>query len=680
MSRSAEGAVGSIRRLGRPRPSQPALSPRRAPPRQPPPALSPGRPGRATAPSSRRPSHRARVGLSPAPVQSASGRKRPPSLRPHPHRRGGRETCPPPFPAPAAPLPPTPGGRIPLPPTRCPKGVPRAPNLTASGIPAALPSRPSPPFRPAPAGETALPAARPPSGAAGSHVPAGATSGRRETLPAAVLPGRPFCPRPAARPRSLPASNRPFRRQRDAFILWRPNEMRLSRRPTEGRPVGSKRRLGRPAALPANPPAPARSSPPATTHPSSRPPRENRRSLLPPPFPPRAGWAFPHPHPERLRPEETALPLPAISPARRTGNLPATLSGPDRTLRRLPTAESRSLRPAARKVFLCAHNLTASGIPAPIPSRPGPPFRPAPVERLPSLRPARLSARRAPTSWPRRPVAGGKPFRRPFCPTALSARALRLARAPFRPQAGPFRRQRDAFIFWRPNDLRMSRSAEGAVGSIRRLGRPRPSQPTRSPRRAPPGQPPPARPAGRPGRATAPSSRRPCRRAQVGLSRAPAQSASGRRDRPPCARYLTSAAAGNLARHPLRPRPHSPLAPGGRIPLPPAHCPEGAPARSPPDRLRDFGRHPFPAGPSLPARSGRRRPPSLWPARSSARPAPASRPGRPAAGGKPSRRPFCPVALSARALRPACAPFRPQAGPSAARGMPLSSGGPTDRG
>jgi len=47
------------------------------------------------------------------------------------------------------------------------------------------------------------------------------------------------------------------------------------------------------------------------------------------------------------------------------------------------------------------------------------------------------------------------------------------------------------------------------------------------------------------------------------------------------------------------------------------------------------------------------------------------------AGGKPSRRPFCPTVLFARALRPARAPFGPQAGPSAARGTPLSSGGPT---
>ncbi len=209
MSRSAEGAVGSIRRLGRPRPSQPTRSPRRAPPRQPPPARPAGRPGRATAPFSRRPCRRARVVPPRAPVQSASGqRDRPPFARHLIGAAAGKPARRPFRPRPH--LPPTPGGRIPLPPAHCPKGAPRAPPLTASGILAALSSWLGLPFRPAPAGETALPAACPLIGAAGSRVPAGETGGRRETLPTAVLPGRPFCPRPAARPRALPASGRPF--------------------------------------------------------------------------------------------------------------------------------------------------------------------------------------------------------------------------------------------------------------------------------------------------------------------------------------------------------------------------------------------------------------------------------------------------------------------------------------
>jgi hypothetical protein len=241
MSRSAEGAVGSIRRLGRPRPSQPTRSPRRAPPYRPPPARPAGRPGRATAPSSRRPCRRALVGLSRAPAQSASGRKRPPSLRPHPHRRGRRETCPPPFPAPAAPsansrrpnpalasltlamtfLRPAARKVLPALPTRPPQEF-RPPSLPGRDFPSG-PLRPERPRSCFACARNDIPAARPLIGAAGSHVLAEATSGRRETLPTAVLPDRPFCPRPAARPRALRASGRPFRRQRDAFILWRPN-------------------------------------------------------------------------------------------------------------------------------------------------------------------------------------------------------------------------------------------------------------------------------------------------------------------------------------------------------------------------------------------------------------------------------------------------------------------------
>ncbi len=212
--------------------------------------------------------------------------------------------------------------------------------------------------------------------------------------------------------------------------------MRLSRRPTEGRPVGSIRRSGRPAALPANPPAPARSSPPATTHPSSRPPRENRRSLLPPPLPPRAGWAFPHPHPERLWPEETPSLHPP--PHRRGGR--ETCPRPFRPRPHPPPA------PGGRIPLPPAHcppetprapHLTAPGISAALPSRPGPPFRPAPAGEtaLPAACPligaARFHAR------PGRPAVGGNlPAAvlpdRPFCPRpAARPRALPASGRPF---------------------------------------------------------------------------------------------------------------------------------------------------------------------------------------------------------------------------------------------------------
>ncbi len=179
------------------------------------------------------------------------------------------------------------------------------------------------------------------------------------------------------------------------------------------------------------------------------------------------------------------------------------------------------------------------------------------------------------------------------------------------------------------NESRMSRSAEGAVGSIRRLGRPRPSQPTHSLQRPSPCRPPPARPAGRPGRATAPSSRRPCHRAQVVPPRAPPRAPQAGRGRPPCARYLTGA-AGQETCPPHFPAPAAP----------------SADSRQP---------NPAPAGPLRPER-----PPSLRPACLSARPAPASWPGRPVAGGNPP---------DGRSARPSFlpAPCGPPARPSGLR-------------
>ncbi len=222
MSRSAEGAVGSIRRSGRPAPSQQTRPLQRVPPRQPPLTRPAGRPGRTVAPSSRRPCRRAQVGLSTAPVQSASRPEETPSLRPLSHRRsGGRPARALSGPGRTLRRPPA-AESLPLPPAHCPPETPRAPHLTAPGISAALPSRPGPPFRPAPAGETALPAACPLIGAARFHARPG-----RPAVGETFL--RPFCPTAlsarALRPARVPFRPQagPFCRQRDAFILWRPN-------------------------------------------------------------------------------------------------------------------------------------------------------------------------------------------------------------------------------------------------------------------------------------------------------------------------------------------------------------------------------------------------------------------------------------------------------------------------
>ncbi len=163
--------------------------------------------------------------------------------------------------------------------------------------------------------------------------------------------------------------------------------------------------------------------------------------------------------PERLGPEEAALPSPATVTGAAGGKPARRPSSPGRPLRRPPAAEPRSCFAYARNDIPSARcppetprapHLTATGISAPLPSRPGPPSGPLRPERPRSLRPARLSAR--PASTPGRgDRRSGETFPRPFCPTALSARALRPARVPFRPQAGPFCRQRDAFILWRPN-------------------------------------------------------------------------------------------------------------------------------------------------------------------------------------------------------------------------------------
>ncbi len=100
------------------------------------------------------------------------------------------------------------------------------------------------------------------------------------------------------------------------------------------------------------------------------------------------------------------------------------------------------LRPACPPETSRAPCLTAPGIPAALPSRPGPLFQPAPAGEtaLPAARPP-IGA--VGFRVPARETGGrGKPFRRPFCPTARSACALRPARPPFQPPGPPSRRQR----------------------------------------------------------------------------------------------------------------------------------------------------------------------------------------------------------------------------------------------
>ncbi|MGC8947388.1 MAG: hypothetical protein ACP5N6_14670, partial [Anaerolineae bacterium] len=71
---------------------------------------------------------------------------------------------------------------------------------------------------------------------------------------------------------------------------------------------------------------------------------------------------------------------------------------------------------------------------------------------------------------------GGKPSRRSFPPTTLYARALRPARASFRPQTGPPTARGDASVLCRPTvpssaaATEGGEAAEGAVGCSERLG------------------------------------------------------------------------------------------------------------------------------------------------------------------------------------------------------------------
>ncbi len=110
--------------------------------------------------------------------------------------------------------------------------------------------------------------------------------------------------------------------------------------------------------------------------------------------------------PERLGPEEAALPSPATVTGAAGGKPARRPSSPGRPLRRPPAAEPRSCFAYARNDIPSARcppetprapHLTATGISAPLPSRPGPPSGPLRPERPRSLRPARLSARPAST-------------------------------------------------------------------------------------------------------------------------------------------------------------------------------------------------------------------------------------------------------------------------------------------
>ncbi len=446
--RPTEGRpVGSKRRLGRPA-ALLANPPAPAPSSLPATARPSSQPPRENHRSLLPPPLPPRAGYAfPRSRPERLGPERPPSLRPHPHRRGGRETCPPPFPAPAASsadfLRPNPAPASPLPARDPARSRPdRSRDSGRPPFPAgpSLPARSGRRDRP-PGGSPAHRRGRLPHPGRGDRWPG-------ETLPTAVLPGRPFCPRPAARPRALPASGRPFRRQRDAFILWRPNGSRMSRS-AEGA-VGSIRRLGRPAALPTNPLAPARLSLPATTRPSRRPPKESLRSLLLPPFPPRAGCAFPHSRPERLRPEETALPSPATSPARPTEYLPASISSPGRPFRQLPAAGVRSRGPTARQVCPALPTLSPQDFrPPSLPARalPSGPLR---WRDRPSGGPPAHRRGRPPPSRPGRPAAGGNlpdshsarppflpaPCGPPACPSDLKP-ALAAARGNPSSSGGP---------------------------------------------------------------------------------------------------------------------------------------------------------------------------------------------------------------------------------------------------
>ncbi len=106
----------------------------------------------------------------------------------------------------------------------------------------------------------------------------------RETLPTAVLPDRPFCPRPAARPRApsgLTLGHR--RRQRDAFILWRPNE--IADEPQRRRRCRLYPQVGPPAALPSQTTPPFSALLPAGHRPPIHPAAQGEPPLPPPAAP-----------------------------------------------------------------------------------------------------------------------------------------------------------------------------------------------------------------------------------------------------------------------------------------------------------------------------------------------------------------------------------------------------------
>ncbi len=146
MSRSAEVAVGSIRRLGRIAARQPTAGTGEL--------LSSSQPPRGNR-RSLLPASCLRPNAGGFPALPSRGLPAGDTLT---GAAAGNSSCYPFWPRP--PVPPTSCGRMPLPSARLPPGAPRAPYQRSSRRPAALPTSQRPPFLSAQAGETALPLPR----------------------------------------------------------------------------------------------------------------------------------------------------------------------------------------------------------------------------------------------------------------------------------------------------------------------------------------------------------------------------------------------------------------------------------------------------------------------------------------------------------------------------------------
>jgi len=255
-------------------------------------------------------------------------------------------------------------------------------------------------------------------------------------------------------------------------MIWTaPNDQRLSRRPTEGRPVGSKRRLGCQLPSPEAPQVIRPTPPPAHRRPACYPQDGKSLSLRLPDASGDSGWAYPPP---------ANFPPPGASFKAPTSRLPA-----------VPAACSAARYPASPRPPL---GLSPKGterfrtaihpIGAPFPQRPLPHQPPAsfpPRAREPRPRPERAPRSLPADSRADQPPTTGRSATPTGDPSTQTSPALSPDFGPGMTHPPPPARgkslpplpatasrgcrndhSRQAFHSWRPNGMRLSRCAERA--------------------------------------------------------------------------------------------------------------------------------------------------------------------------------------------------------------------------